>query len=143
MIGLLNDPQCDTRQRHGSSSGSYIVEKCHRFTLDDRLNPPSVIDVCQRLRVSRRSVQNGFRSVTETTPVNYIRCIRLNGVRRDLMGSRHGELSIGDAAAGWGFFHLSHFAAEYRALFGELPSQTPRLDRAAARPVAKARLTTC
>jgi AraC-like DNA-binding protein len=138
MIGLLADPQCDTRQRHGSSSGSYIVEKCHRLTLDDRLHPPSVIDLCQRLRVSRRTVQNGFRSVTETTPVNYIRCIRLNGVRRDLMGTRHGELSIGDAAAGWGFFHLSHFAADYQALFGELPSQTPRLDRGVARPLADA-----
>jgi AraC-like DNA-binding protein len=137
MIGLLTDPQCDRQQRLGSSSGSYIVEKCHQLTLGDRLNPPSVIDLCQRLRVSRRSVQNGFRSVTETTPVNYIRCIRLNGVRRDLMNTRNGELSIGDAAAGWGFFHLSHFAAEYHALFGELPSQTRRVDGTAGRAAAK------
>ena len=35
-------------------------------------------------------------------------------------------LSIGDAAAQWGFYHLSHFAAEYQALFAELPSQTTR-----------------
>jgi len=36
------------------------------------------------------------------------------------------ELSIGDAAAQWGFFHLSHFAQEYQLLFGELPSRTAR-----------------
>lgn len=128
LIGLLADPGCDKLQRHGSSPGSYIVEKCHRLTVDDKLNPPSVIDLCQRLRVSRRSVQNGFRSVAETTPLNYIRCIRLNGVRRELMGTRSGEVSIGDAAARWGFFHLSHFAADYQQLFGELPSQTRRAD---------------
>jgi AraC-like DNA-binding protein len=138
LVDLLSAPECDKRQRHGSSPGSYIVEKCHRLTMDDRLNPPSVIDLCQRLRVSRRSVQNGFRSVAETTAVNYIRCIRLNGVRRALMSTSSTEESIGDAAARWGFYHLSHFAADYQQLFGELPSQTRRADGATGRPVAKA-----
>lgn len=133
MVGLFIDPECDKQQRHGSSSGSYIVEKSHRLTLQDKLNPPSVNELCERLRVSRRSVQNGFRRVTETTPINYIRSVRLNGVRRELMTTRGAELSIGDAAARWGFFHLSHFAADYEQLFGELPSQTRRLDGSAAR----------
>lgn len=123
---LLADPGFDRNQRLPSSPGSFIVEKCHQMTLSQRQSPPSVIDVCDRLRISRRTVQNSFRAVTQTTPVNYIRCIRLNGVRRELLGSRPGELSIGDAASRWGFFHLSHFAADYQALFGELPSQTRR-----------------
>jgi AraC-like DNA-binding protein len=42
------------------------------------------------------------------------------------MSTRASHLSIGDAAAQWGFFHLSHFAAEYQELFAELPSHTPR-----------------
>lgn len=138
MVNLFTDPECDKHQRHGSSSGSYIVEKSHRLTLQDRLNPPSVNELCARLRVSRRSVQNGFRSVTETTPINYIRSVRLNGVRRELMTTRGAELSIGDAAAQWGFFHLSHFAADYEELFGELPSQTRRLDGPAARSPTRA-----
>ena len=96
------------------------------MTLAERQAPPSIIDLCARLRISRGTVQNSFRAVTQTTPVNYIRCIRLNGVRRELLGSRAGEVSIGDAASRWGFFHLSHFAADYRSLFGELPSQTRR-----------------
>lgn len=138
MVDLFVDPETDKSQRHGSSSGSYIVEKSHRLTLEDKLNPPSVNDLCQRLRVSRRSVQNGFRRVTETTPINYIRSVRLNGVRRELMSTRGTELSIGDAAARWGFFHLSHFAADYEQLFGELPSQTRRLDGSAGRTVTRA-----
>ena len=138
LVDLLADPECDKRQRHGSSPGSYIVEKCHRVTMDERLNPPSIIDLCQRLRVSRRSVQNGFRSVTETTAVNYLRCVRLNAVRRALMSTRSTEESIGDAAARWGFYHLSHFAADYQQLFGELPSQTRRADGATGRPIGKA-----
>ena len=129
---LLADPGFDRDQRLASSPGSFIVEKCHQMTLSERQSPPSVIDLCGRLRISRRTVQNSFRAVTQTTPVNYIRCIRLNGVRRELLGSRPGELSIGDAASRWGFFHLSHFAADYQALFGELPSQTRRSGAARA-----------
>jgi AraC family ethanolamine operon transcriptional activator len=123
---LLADPGFDRNQRLASSPGSYIVGRCHQLTLSQRQAPPTVIDLCDRMRISRRTVQNSFRAVTETTPVNYIRCIRLNGVRRELIGSRSDELSIGDAASRWGFFHLSHFAADYQALFGELPSRTRR-----------------
>jgi AraC family transcriptional regulator, ethanolamine operon transcriptional activator len=93
------------------------------------------VDLCKRLRVSRRTVQNSFQSVTETNPVNYIRSVRLNGVRRELMSTTPQQLSIGDAAAKWGFFHLSHFASEYQELFLELPSQT---QRAVSAPTARA-----
>ncbi|GHU15365.1 hypothetical protein AGMMS50225_28560 [Betaproteobacteria bacterium] len=34
--------------------------------------------------------------------------------------------TVGDIAARWGFWHLSHFAADYKEMFGELPSDTLR-----------------
>lgn len=126
VVGLLTDPACDKSQRHGSLTDSFIVDKCHELSVADAVHPLRVFDLCRRLRVSRRTVQNAFRGVAETTPLNYIRCIRLNGVRRDLMSTRASELTVGDAAARRGFFHLSHFAADYHALFEELPSQTRR-----------------
>ncbi|GAA6140975.1 helix-turn-helix domain-containing protein [Hydrogenophaga sp. 5NK40-0174] len=129
LLRLISDPGCDRSQRHGSSSRSFIVEKCHRMTLSDAAHAPSVVDLCKRLRVSRRTVQNSFKSVTETNPVSYMRSVRLNGVRRELMATTPQQLSIGDAAAKWGFFHLSHFASEYHDLFAELPSQTQRAVR--------------
>lgn len=126
LLQLMLDPACDKQQRSPSSTRSFIVEKCHRLATAELLNVPSVTDLCQRLQVSRRTVQNSFRAVAETTPLNYLRSVRLNGVRRTLMTTRARELSIGDAAAQWGFYHLSHFAAEYQELFAELPSQTTR-----------------
>jgi AraC-like DNA-binding protein len=126
LLQLLTDPTCDRNQRPGSSTQSFIVDKCHRLTVSDAANAPSVIELCQRLQISRRTVQNSFRTVAETTPVKYLRSVRLNGVRRELMATRASDLAIGDAAANWGFFHMSHFAADYQELFGELPSQTRR-----------------
>ncbi|WP_447769822.1 helix-turn-helix domain-containing protein [Pseudomonas kilonensis] len=126
LLQLMTDPACDKQQRSPSSTRSFIVEKCHRLATAELNNVPSVDELCQRLQVSRRTVQNSFRSVAETTPLNYLRSVRLNGVRRTLMTTRASHLSIGDAAAQWGFYHLSHFAAQYQELFAELPSHTAR-----------------
>lgn len=126
LLQLMTDPACDKHQRTPSSTRSFIVEKCHRLTTAKMINVPSVIDLCERLQVSRRTLQNSFRSVAETTPLNYLRSVRLNGVRRTLMSTHACELTIGDAAAQFGFYHLSHFAAEYQGLFAELPSHTAR-----------------
>ncbi|MFQ6591038.1 MULTISPECIES: helix-turn-helix domain-containing protein [Pseudomonas] len=126
LVQLMTDPACDKLQRTTSSTRSFIVEKCHRMATAGQFDVPSVFELCERLQVSRRTVQNSFRAVAETTPLNYLRCVRLNGVRRTLMSTQAAHLSIGNAAAQWGFYHLSHFAAEYHALFAELPSQTSR-----------------
>ncbi len=107
----MTDPACDKQQRIPSSTRSFIVEKCHRMATAQMINVPSVTELCQRLHVSRRTIQNSFHSVAEMTPLNYLRSVRLNGVRRTLMSTRAADLSIGDAAAQWGFYHLSHFAA--------------------------------
>jgi AraC family transcriptional regulator, ethanolamine operon transcriptional activator len=116
----------DAGQAVGSASASFIVAQCHRMVSGSGDSPPSVEELCLRLRTSRRSLQNSFRQVADATPVHYLRCVRLNAVRRQLMSTRAVDLNIAQAAADRGFNHLSHFAQRYKALFGELPSQTLR-----------------
>ena len=41
-----------------------------------------------------------------------------------LPGFAEGEVSVQDAAARWGFWHLGQFSRDYKRQFGELPSQT-------------------
>jgi transcriptional regulator GlxA family with amidase domain len=86
-------------------------------------------------------LQNSFRQVADATPVHYLRCVRLNAVRRQLMSTRAADLNIAQAAADRGFDHLSHFAERYKALFGELPSQTTRAADSSptSRPIAFSR----
>jgi AraC-like DNA-binding protein len=116
----------EARQGAGSAAAGYVVAECQRLVLGGGPEPLSVEALCRRLRTSRRSVQNSFRQVADTTPLHYLRALRLNGVRRHLMQTLPSELSVSEAAAHQGFEHLSHFSQRYRALFGELPSQTPR-----------------
>ena len=126
LIELINDPGCDKHQRLSSSTQSFIVDKCHQIALSSGDMPVTVLDLCGRLRTSPRTIQNSFQAVTQTTPVDYLRSIRLNAVRRQLLATSAIDLNVGQAAANWGFFHLSHFATCYKSLFGELPSQTRR-----------------
>ena len=130
----LFDGAADSRQGFGSASASFIVAQCHRIVATSGNAPPTVAELCQRLRTSRRTLQDSFRQVADTTPVHYLRSVRLNAVRRRLMSTRAADLGVAQAAADRGFGHLSHFAERYKALFGELPSQTLRGDaRIAAR----------
>lgn len=112
--------------RAGSASAAYIVAACHRLAAAAGDEPPDIEALCQRLRTSRRSLQNGFRAVADTTPVNYLRSLRLNAVRQRLLATSADALSVSQAAGDAGFEHLGHFGRRYRDLFGELPSQTFR-----------------
>lgn len=126
LLELINDPECDKSQRLSSSTQSFIVDKCHHIAMSSGDMPVTILDLCERLHTSPRTIQNSFNAVTQTSPLEYLRSIRLNAVRRLLVSTSAIELCIGQAAANWGFFHLSHFATCYKCLFGELPSQTPR-----------------
>jgi len=109
-----------------SASAAFIVTECHRIVAASDDKAPDIESLCRRLRTSRRSLQNGFRQVANTNPVSYLRGVRLNLVRTRLVSTRRAQLSISQAAADQGFVQLSHFTERYKALFGELPSETLR-----------------
>ena len=58
------------------------------------------------------------------SPHAYIRAVSLNGVRSHLKNPDSPYTSVQDAAAAYGFWHMSQFALDYKQLFGELPSAT-------------------
>jgi AraC family ethanolamine operon transcriptional activator len=103
-----------------------LVERAKAYVMAHADTAITIADLCEALDVSRRTLQYAFEHVLDTTPVNYLRAVRLHAVRRSLRTSRRDELSIQDAATRWGFWHASHFANDYRRLFGCTPSQTPR-----------------
>jgi AraC family transcriptional regulator, ethanolamine operon transcriptional activator len=98
-----------------------LVDRACELMLDHSGDPLSMLGVCRRGGASRRKLNYCFQEALGTTPVKYLRAVRLNGVRRELLA---GADAIQDVAARWGFWHLSQFARDYRRQFGELPSRT-------------------
>lgn len=84
--------------------------------------------------VSVRSLQAAFRSELRTTATAYIRSRRLERVRVDLSAADGRVRTVTEVATRWGVTHLGRFATEYRARYGESPSQTLRRSPQARSP---------
>jgi AraC-like DNA-binding protein len=74
--------------------------------------------------VSLRSLYAGFKDLLGTSPMQYLRDLRLDKVRAELLGNVNGN--IAGIAHRWGFEHMGRFSGEYKKRFGESPSQTLR-----------------
>ncbi len=103
-------------------SHSDVVARAHDMIIARPLEPVTVHELCESLRISRRTVQTSFRLVTGKSPVEYMRAIRLNYVHQLLRKAPSAELTVRDAAQRWGFFHSGHFTQDYRELFDAMPS---------------------
>lgn len=102
----------------------YVVNKARDYMREHVDEPITVSDLCAHIRVSRRTLQYAFQDELGTNPARYLRNMRLNGARREIRRQTDERTPVADIAARWGFWHPSRFAAEYRSLFGELPSAT-------------------
>lgn len=85
---------------------------------------PDIATLCQVTGVSERSLQSGFAQYLGVTPVQYIRLIRLNAARRELISARGSCERVSNIALRWGFIEFGRFSRDYKALFCEQPSQT-------------------
>jgi transcriptional regulator GlxA family with amidase domain len=74
--------------------------------------------------VSPRAVQLAFRPHLDTTPMAYLRRVRLRLAHRELLDADPATSSVSAVAARWGFLNPSHFATLYRREFGRTPSRT-------------------
>ncbi len=85
--------------------------------------PLTVHALCQATGVSVSTLERAFRERVGVGPKSYLIALRLHGVRRALRAATR-PARVGDVANRWGFWHMGKFAADYRRLFGELPSAT-------------------
>jgi AraC-like DNA-binding protein len=80
--------------------------------------------LCDVAGTSERRVRDAFYDCYDTSPIAYLRLLALREVRSALTDSPAYRDAVTRAATDFGFSHLSRFAAHYRAVFGETPSET-------------------
>ncbi|MFC9221052.1 helix-turn-helix transcriptional regulator [Streptomyces hygroscopicus] len=95
--------------------------------IDDHADQPiTVADIAAAAHVSIRAVQYAFRRHLDTTPLAYLRRVRLAHAHHDLATADPQTATVTGIAARWGFFHPARFAALYRETYGTTPSATLR-----------------
>jgi AraC-like DNA-binding protein len=88
--------------------------------------PMSVADIAREAGTSVRALQAAFQQFKDTTPLSYLRQMRLEGVHKTLSDEAN-TLSIAQVARAWGFTHMGRFSAIYHDAFGQTPSETAKL----------------
>lgn len=104
------------------------LRRATEYCADHAHEPVSVSDIAQAARVGVRTLREGFRTHLDTTPLAYLRRVRLDRVHQDLTALAAGRAtgSVTEVACRWGFTHLGRFSAEYRRVYGRLPSDTAK-----------------
>jgi AraC family transcriptional regulator, ethanolamine operon transcriptional activator len=124
-------PLLDTRAPDAAGPTSFarrqrIVAKAQDYVREHHDQALTVPELCEKLFVSRRTLQYCFEDVLGINPMQYLRIVRLNGARRHLRDAAAASKTVRDVAADWGFWHFSQFSNDYKKLFGYSPSETLR-----------------
>ncbi|MCW2848434.1 MAG: Transcriptional regulator, AraC family [Marmoricola sp.] len=86
--------------------------------------PWTVISLAQRVHLSVRALQYGFKRDFQMPPMAYLKRIRLRLAHAALSASSPEITTVRAIAVECGFLHMSRFADMYRQAFGEPPSRT-------------------
>ncbi|WP_427132291.1 AraC family transcriptional regulator [Pseudarthrobacter sp. S9] len=87
----------------------------------------SAANLAQAAGVSLRTLEDSFKVHLGTTPMAYLRDIRLARAHEDLLRTNAEDgTNVKDIAYKWGFSHVPRFAAAYRNRYGLSPSETLR-----------------
>ena len=124
------------------STAAQVLDKIRSAAIDPRieralelLNEPRagrIGDIPSILNLSHSRFRHLFRKELGISPAHYVRLIQMERARQLLLNS---FLSVKEIAGVVGINDISHFVRDYKALYGQTPSQT----RAAA-PGANARM---
>lgn len=102
----------------------FYVRRVEAFISDRLSDPLSMADIVAASGVSSRSLFYGFQRWRGTTPMAFLKAIRLDRARENLRRAAVDGGNITNIALGVGYSHLSRFSSDYRARFAERPSDT-------------------
>jgi len=121
---LAGDPSRISPYQSARLTSARIVRTCEDYARKWRYQNVTLAGLCQASGVPERRVRSAFYECYQMPPTAYLRVAALNTVRRELAEGPRLRNAVNHAATDWGFWHLSRFAAQYRALFGESPRHT-------------------
>lgn len=98
------------------------VEAIH----SDPTQPHTPTTLARLAGASTRTLHDGFRRHLDTTPMTYLRLVRLERAHNELRAAEPHATTVAAVAHHWGFSHLSRFSQAYTRLYGRTPAATLR-----------------
>lgn len=123
----LDAPPAGTPTRQSLHPAPSKVVARFRELLDRHAHEAvGVVDLAEAMQIPLRTLQHCVRHELGTTPSQMLVRARLNLAHSRLRAADPTTATVTTIALDCGFNHLGRFAAEYRAAFGESPSESLR-----------------
>ncbi|MBQ0850283.1 helix-turn-helix transcriptional regulator [Streptomyces sp. BH-SS-21] len=119
-----NEILTDPLPADGSDATSDTLRRAKAFIEDNAHLDIGLAEIAASIPVTPRAVQYAFQRHADTTPLTYLRRVRLDGAHTDLRAADPTTGTVTAIAARWGFAHPSRFATAYRSAYGVNPAVT-------------------
>jgi AraC family ethanolamine operon transcriptional activator len=118
-IEAANDANAASRE----GKALRLIRDVEQFMWEHVDEPITLHRICDHANCRMRSLIYSFKDVFGVGPITYLKMLRLNAAHRRLREVQ-GTARIFDIAAALGFWHMGHFSADYKRLFGTTASET-------------------
>jgi AraC-like DNA-binding protein len=92
----------------------------------DPAQPFTPTSLARLAGTTTRTLHDGFRRHLGTTPMAYLRLVRLERAHAELRAAGPCGATVAAVAHRWGFSHVSRFSQAYRRVYGRPPGATLR-----------------
>jgi AraC-like DNA-binding protein len=110
----------------GGSSAPRTVRTAIEIMEQEAHLPLTLSSIAARSHASVRSLQQGFQRYLDTSPMAYLREVRLQRAHQTLVESDPSTVTVASVASLWGFTNLGRFSNAHARRYGEAPSVTLR-----------------
>jgi AraC-like DNA-binding protein len=101
------------------------VRRAVAFVDANAEQPITLEDIAAASGITARGLQAAFARHRDTTPMGYLRRVRMERAHRDLQaGDRTSGDTVVSISRRWGFGSPGRFAVDYRKVFGRSPGET-------------------
>lgn len=125
-LGLLRNNYSSDLLAPRSPVAPYYVRRAEEYIRANMREPIGIEDMVAVSGVSSRSLYYGFRRWRGTTPMSFLRNLRLSVAHDELRSASGNGERVTHIALNIGYDHLSRFSRDYKRRFGESPSETMR-----------------
>ena len=123
LLNILAEPNKAVSMRPFRKRDLALM-KAERFIVESDVSVITIPELCMVANVSERTLEYAFRERYGLTPKAYTLIHRMNNIHKYLRRADPQNTLISEIARQYGFWHMGKFSADYKKIFGELPSET-------------------
>lgn len=125
LVVFPNTTMAVVHERSPGQVAPAALRRAKAFIEEHAAEPLRLGDIAAAAGASPRAVQHAFARHHGTSPLGYLRQVRLERAHRELQAADPSAgVTVAEVAGRWGFGHPGRFATRYREVYGCSPRRT-------------------